>query len=533
MRNAIKCLVVGPMLLLGAAACADLDVVNPNDADASRALSTAGDVESLIVGGYNTWFNGVYAYGGPGLFLSNASFQHNAPWANSGMELYGRIPRQAIINDAADPYYDEFTRPWFRSYRAIAAVSDGLRALENPEIAAGLGADNVTRATAFGRLVLGMAHGTIALLFDKGFVVDETTDLNEAQEPVPYDQMMAAALGYLDEAISLAGSGSFTVPVGWMQANVSAADLARFAHSQKARLRAAVARTPAERAAVNWGAVISDVDAGVQETFYQNMDANNDWYMAVVDYGTYPGWSEMSYWVYGMADQSGNFQKWLALPIGEKNPIHPDGTDILIVTPDQRFPQGTTVAEQRANPGTYFDAPSNIANVWARPDRGVWRWSYYHNDRFSEYYTWNDFTYAEINYVEMRLLKAEAMYRNGDMGGAAAIVNETRTAAGLAATDASGTNTDCVPKLPNGVCGDLLEMLKWEKRMEVNMQGLFGAPWWFDSRGWGDLWYGSPLQFPAPCKELQVLQLLPCYTFGGTGGEMASPGSTYSYPFEM
>jgi hypothetical protein len=76
-------------------------------------------------------------------------------------------------------------------------------------------------------------------------------------------------------------------------------------------------------------------------------------------------------------------------------------------------------------------------------------------------------------------------------------------------------------------------MLKWEKRMEVNMQGLFGAPWYFDSRGWGDLWFGTPLQFPAPCKELQVLQLLPCYTFGGMAGDMGSPGSTYQYPFEM
>jgi hypothetical protein len=533
MRDIFKYLVVGSMLLLGAAACADLDVVNPNDADASRALATAGDVESLIVGGYNTWFNGVYAYGGPGLFLSNASFQHNAPWANAGMELYGRLPRQAINNDAANPYYDNFTRPWFRSYRAIAAVSDGLRALDNPEIAEALGSEDVTRARAFGRFILGMAHGTLALVYDKGFVVDETTDLNEAQNPVGYEEVMAAALAYLDEAISLSSGAGFTVPEGWMQARLTASELARIVHSQKARLRAAVARTPAERAAVNWGAVVADIDAGIQSTFYQNMDANNDWYMAVVDYGTYPGWSEMSYWVYGMADQSGNFQKWLDLSIEEKNPNHPDGTPILIVTPDQRFPQGSTVDDQRANPGTYFEAPSNISNVWARPDRGTWRWSYYHNYRFLEYYQWNDFTYAEINYDEMRLLKAEAMYRTGDMAGAAGIVNETRTAAGLSATDASGTNADCVPKLPNEQCGDLLEMLKWEKRMEVNMQGLFGAPWYFDSRGWGDLWFGTPLQFPAPCKELQVLQLLPCYTFGGMAGDMGSPGSTYQYPFEM
>ena len=59
MKNLAKKFMVGSMLLLGATACANLDVANPNDADASRALATAGDVESLIAGGYNTWFNGV------------------------------------------------------------------------------------------------------------------------------------------------------------------------------------------------------------------------------------------------------------------------------------------------------------------------------------------------------------------------------------------------------------------------------------------------------------------------------------------
>ena len=86
MRISFKHLVVGSLLLFGAGACADLEVVNLNDPDAGRSLATAGDVESLIAGAYNTWFNGVYAYGGPGMFLSNAAFQHNAPWSNAGME---------------------------------------------------------------------------------------------------------------------------------------------------------------------------------------------------------------------------------------------------------------------------------------------------------------------------------------------------------------------------------------------------------------------------------------------------------------
>jgi len=108
----------------------------------------------------------------------------------------------------------------------------------------------------------------------------------------------------------------------------------------------------------------------------------------------------------------------------------------------------------------------------------------------------------------------------------------TRTLNGLNATDASGTNSSCVPKLPDGSCGDLWEMLKWEKRLQIQWKGLFTAPWWFDSRGWGDLFVNTPLEFPVPCKELQTLQILPCHSFGGAGGDMTAPVSTYRYPDE-
>jgi hypothetical protein len=68
--------------------------------------------------------------------------------------------------------------------------------------------------------------------------------------------------------------------------------------------------------------------------------------------------------------------------------------------------------------------------------------------------------------------------------------------------------------------------------MEVQYTGLMGAPWWFDARGWGDLFKDTPLEFPAPCKELQTLGILPCYSFGGSGGEMSAPASTYYFPPE-
>lgn len=533
----LKHIVVGAALLFGSTACADLEVTNQNDPDARRALSTAGDVESLISGAFNAWFLAGHSSGGPGLFLSNMAFQHNAPWANFGMEFYARIPRNGIQNDVADSYYANFTRIWYRSYRAIAAVADGLRALEDPDIADELGPEAVARAKAYGRFVQGLSHATLAVFYDRGFVVDETTDLNSQQEMLGYDALMTAALGMLDEAIQLSNSNTFTIPAGWMSVEVTSDELAKVASSYKARFRAANARTPAERDAVDWNAVMADVDAGITEDWFMEFDWDNGWYLSVLDYGTNTGWSQLSYWMYGMADQEGDYQRWLNLPLGDKSYQFADGEPVLIVTPDTRFPQGTTVEEQRANQGTSFSisTEAEAGGVWKRPDRGPWRWGWYKSKPAG----WDYGSSAEpvwdqpgITYAEMRLLKAEAMYRSGNRAGAAELINVSRTANGLSATDADGTNTSCVPKLPNEQCGGLLEMLKWEKRMETVWSGPALVGWYFDGRGWGDLFVNSPLQFPVPCQELQVLQMLPCNSYGGPGGEFSAPVSTYAFPDE-
>lgn len=282
---------------------------------------------------------------------------------------------------------------------------------------------------------------------------------------------------------------------------------------------------------------MADVDAGISEDWFMNFDWDNGWYLSVLDYGTATGWSQLAYWIYGMADQEGDYQRWVDTPLGEKSYQFPGDEPVLIVTPDTRFPQGSTVAEQRENQGTSFSmsTAAEAGGTWARPDRGTWRWSWYKSKPAGWDYgssatpVWDQ---PGITYAEMRLLKAEAMYRSGNLAGAADLINVSRTANGLNATDASGTNTSCVPKLPSEACGDLLEMLKWEKRMETVWSGPALAGWYFDSRGWGDLFVNSPLQFPVPCQELQVLQMLPCNTYGGPGGEFSAPVSTYAFPDE-
>ena len=128
----------------------------------------------------------------------------------------------------------------------------------------------------------------------------------------------------------------------------------------------------------------------------------------------------------------------------------------------------------------------------------------------------------------MNALVAGGYYYAGRLANVATFVNATRTLHGLNATDAAGTNTSCVPKLPDGSCGDLWEMFKWEKRLETEFAGPLRIGWYFDGRGWGDLMEGTILQFPVPYKEMQILQQ-PVYDYGGVGGKFGAPVGTNGY----
>jgi starch-binding outer membrane protein, SusD/RagB family len=519
-----RSVLAGFLLLFGAAGCVDLDVTNPNSADAARALRTPGDVVSLISGAYSQYWNAEHHINSLPFILSVQSFQHSAFPANWGMYLYSEYPRVAIDNNPSHQFYLHWANAWGWNYRGVAAVRAGLTSVNSGAVSLG-GQELMVRA--YSKFMQGIHHGTIALVFDQGFVVDETTDLATVQ-PQPYGEVMTAALGYLDEAIALTNTGSFTIPSDWMSVPLTETQLRRPAFSFKARLRANVARTPAERAAVNWAAVIADANNGVTSDFAMNIDWNKWWHYSGFYQTFEASWSQMSYQILGMADQSGKYQTWINMPVRERHPNLGTNTPFVMITPDNRFPTGATVAEQRANPGRYYQ--NTGGNSWGQPGRGWYRWSYYADNRFADWRI-NDGPFPWLPVAEMRLLRAEGHFRLGQLAEAAALVNVSRVAAGLNATDAAGLNTSCVPKLPNGACGNLWEMYKWEMRLETQYQGMLGAPWYFLGRGWGDLYKGTQLQFPMPCGEAQVLQL-PCYTFGGVGGASASPGSSYAWPGE-
>ena len=124
--------------------------------------------------------------------------------------------------------------------------------------------------------------------------------------------------------------------------------------------------------------------------------------------------------------------------------------------------------------------------------------------------------------VENDMLAAEGQLRTGKLAAAVALINISRTRAGLAPIGAVAAITDqvpggtaCVPRVPQPpnftttACGSIFEAMKWEKRVETNMIGYH--QWYIDSRGWGDLVQGTALEWPVPYQEL-FARIKPSYT---------------------
>src|SRR6185436_15692008 len=181
----------------------------------------------------------------------------------------------------------------------------------------------------------------------------------------PYPEIMAQARKYLDQAQDLAGKSTFTIPAGWIgTTSYSNVELARIAHSYEARFLAGVARTPAERAAVDWNAVLTHAQAGVTRDFGVIQDGPGGKWSSPMKSSTE---QRMRLPYIGPADQSGGWQKWEASLPQDKQPF-------LIDTDDRRVTGGPGAATGGTTDGT-------LTKYWptqtASPARGIYYFSNY------------------------------------------------------------------------------------------------------------------------------------------------------------
>ncbi|MEX2283621.1 MAG: RagB/SusD family nutrient uptake outer membrane protein [Gemmatimonadota bacterium] len=480
--------------------CQSLDTENLTNPDAERALSEPGDVESLIGSQFYVWMDNSYgSY--PSWALSVAADEGTGSWGNQGMQVIGSEPRVAFPNTPAWSYNNVTETPWYGMYRALSSANDGLVAVKDG-MEFGTDGEDTKRAEVFARFVQGLATGWLALQFDQAFIYTEDVDLNtEKLELKPYTEVMNAAIKMLDDAAAGAAANAFTLPNNWInEQTINSQELARIAKSFSARFLASVARTPEERAAVNWADVLARINAGITRDFGFQAD-NTNWEDEYKERLQNSGWIRADYRTVGPADISGGYQQWLATPVDDRQPFD-------ITTPDQRVTGATPASD-----GTdfYYRLPQDF-----RADRGTYHFSRYGHKRYASIRQTQIGFVPLMTLTEMDLYKAEAHIRLNQPDAAATLVNKTRVARGklppVAATGTAGA--DCVPRTTTGTCGDLMAALMYEKRIEAFAVASGGA--FFDARGWGILVPGTQLHFPVPARELETLGLLN-YSFGGSG----------------
>lgn len=549
-----KLAVFAVLLSAGLGACSgkEITVRNENNPDVDRVLARPLDVEASIASSYGRMHQASFGTNGsltPSLLTM--SFENASGLANFGMGPRSGIPRQSIQNNRGNPYEGENQLQFTALARAARAAANGLASLDRPGFTLGSAASD-QRARAFAWLVIGAANGNVALAYDS---LTAVTTANLGAEPtlVGYADGMATALSQLDSAVAIAGRGpAFTTPSEWVNGNVlSATQLQQLARGWRARLRAGVARNPTERAAVNWDAVIADAGAALPGDLNITMSgaAGSVWTVGDGQHYSYDTWSQMSPMIIGFADSARAcppgppvvdcYDGWLQTPLNSRSAF-------LIRTADQRFPSGETRDEQRvtSGPGDFPDPPR--ANLYFRnrrttdPPVDAFSRSQYDFYRFQNWANTRIGPYPVMTRAEMDLLMAEGYIRKNDFGNAMAKINITRVANGglppltgiTSLSQPISSSGSCVPRVPQppsfttAACGNIMEAMKWEKRMEAAFTH-FGA-WFFDSRGWGDLPEGTAINFPVPFQELDV-RGLPIYTLGGIGNPGSAARGNYGY----
>lgn len=566
-----RALVVLSALLFAASGCQELQVDNLVDPDRGNIFANPEDVQTLIGGAFlpNLWgamtestVGGFALAGLYGIFPGQASELSSTLASGLSAQWYldmvePRQPHQnaSVIAGTIGPWGPRTF--WAHLGAAGATPYDGLFLLENGIVIEEDGVDVTARARAFAKLVQGWAWGYGALMFDRINIVPETIDLASlsfeelSALPIaslkPYDEAILDALAAIDEAIAVAEQNPSIVnfpqegaggsPWFGTATPVSNAQFIQIANTLAARLLVLNARNPEEREDVDWARVLQYTAKGIQNSTNDLEVLNGPGGRAHIFLGraqgnsggtiTFGAW-RWDHRAIGPADQSGNYQNWIAAEPAARNKF-------LITTPDRRITGPTPDSH-----GSYTRYRS--VDTGFIVSRGTYFLGHY---QFSRHAIENNLpengsdpgstigTHTFVSADENRLLRAEAIIRTqGVTQEAVDLINVTRTRQqtlqdgsvhpGLPPLTVAGgvptVNGACVPRMDNGECGTVRSALRYERMIELAVTDVVRG--FADSRGFGLHPDGTLEHYPIPGNVIEQYELPEGeYTYGGVGTE--------------
>jgi hypothetical protein len=476
----------------------DIDVPNYNDPNRDQVFANAQDYPSLLSGAYNAWWNHLVG-ASPQFALLTASETLGSGYGAWGSNPFYRKPRESVPNTDGDPVLQPQASWWYGLYQAIPTVNDIMRelTLENRRVTVGA-EDHTTSTLAHATLLQGILYGHLAMMYDKAFLMTETTDvINFDFEFTGYSDLMDYAIGRIDKAIEICDTATFVDPVAMLpEITFDAALLSKFANSMGARLLAYNARTADETANVNWAKVKQYANNGIDEDFLVAVEEG--WRGLVIERDPW-GWHALTMdWGWVRVHQ--RFINMMAPEDPNAAYPWPFGVSQLdtVVSPDQRFDD-------------YVAYNQSIPWASAAATKGYHIMTHYTFTRFKELY---DQGVGYINFytkTENELYKAEANLRmNQNIQEAVDMINATRV-------DTGGLD----PAQASEPVDDLMEKLYYERFVETIMTFPMGS--YFDRRRTDvpemGLFEGTVRHLPIPYQELNLHGFM-IYTFGGVGNEM-------------
>lgn len=514
---------LGLAAVVGLAGCKSLDITNPNDPDAERALADPAAIEAVAGGAVRIWFNTYEGLEAVGPLVTQAQ-TYSASWNNFNMNFYSSLDLDGTRNSRGwqnNPSAAGRTsveRFWNGYYSVLSLSTNVLKAIRVNNLIINNTADT-RRAEAVALLMQGAALSGIALNYDKGYIIDENTDL----ATLAYSDRKAvrnAARAKFDDAIAVASANSFTTPLGWFgpgSLSYSNTQIARLANTMAADLLASWPRDPGEASTqVDWAAVANyaanGISSGTPFDFKITGDGTATWNPEIIVWFNDISGGRVHTRVANQLDPTTQATPW---PLAG-NP-QPNSLDRRLG--DGSFGNAATAAQfgttpRTAGAGTDF-AWSSVAIF--NMARGSYHQSNIAHIRYDESGVqdpnglWGGIGDASLYSRQQNdLLWAEALLmQNTNLALAATLINNSRVGRGNLTPAAAGDGQAL-----------LLQRLRYEQ--DVELLGLGPASYFPRRRVAGGLITGTPREMPVPAQELGVFGQ-PLYTWGGATPNSPTP----------
>lgn len=466
--------------------CEKLNVENFNEPDYKTAYSGDENIESLASGLINNWFMTIHDYRGWALPLLAAADAGTSSWTYS--RHFSSEPRTSYNNKPSFSLASMNENFYSSLYANLASANDVINLLDSLGTKMDPGEKAMMRAVAW--FAHGISLGYLGLVYDKGFIATNETDVSEKIPMSAYRDIILASVTSLDSAIAICTTSSFVIPSEWLPGETwTNEDFGRLAKSFAARLLVYSARNKEDDNATDWAKVYDYAFNGIDKDFAPLAD-DIKWYSSYHSYANYSGFGLTDMYVVKMMDPAMP-SRWVDENTREMLPTHAtshkDGVDDRIFTDFQY-----------------------LTSCTFRIEYGYYHFSCYRYRRLDNYLDNRKEPMPEFRKEENDYLLAEAAVRTGRLQEAADLINAS-------------------PRITRGnlppVTADtesIIKAIHHERMVELMCSG-FGIQF-FQMRKENKLQPGSPLHYPIPGSQLEIMNIQ-YYTYGGNEG---LPGIDYS-----